>query len=1026
MSGKEESPKQCDDSKQQDNKSDGATIVKAGKQFGPYEIIKAIGKGKFAVVYRAKRITDGEVVALKRISVDAINDKAREKCLKEIRLVQSLDHPNIIRYMDSFISDNDLVIVFEWAAAGDLKRQLRKALERGVNFDERIIWKYFSQIAEAIRHMHERRIMHRDLKPANIFLTLDGTIMVGDLGLSRELSEHTVQAHSKVGTPLYMSPEVLRGDGYDFKSDVWSLGCLLYELAMLKSPFKSEGLNLYALFQKISQGDYQPLPDMYSEELRSLTYRMISTDATDRPEVSEVCEISGKMRKVTTEKARAERAAKQSNNNNTYDNNNNHNDNNNMNGVVGGMDATLGPKLERQDSGVSSYTHGNGATTDNLGLSRWNSDKTSTTTESKSPRGGASGKDRDREKDKDFKGSDINDNDYDSGSRRHYSNRHSNDRTTDNDGRPRSRSNSNHTFNLGQGPGPSLGDSPPQKHSQSNSQSNSHSQSQSSGGKGLSRKNSNGSNSNKTEKLRAASHLFGVMEMLHDKLSVLHRWTEDQLLSKGDFGLNLAPELIQNFKSRGDECLNGLQKFHFCCELSLFGISKLNGNTMKLNVNKDKDDSDMSLGDGLSGAAQYQRMAMVGMWLCELCRPGLCVLRDTVDLDESSPISVAKRLLKEAETCGVRSEIIRAVTPPLLAKGYGEAVCAFLLGLADSALKVTQFRFDRMNYTSATGVDNSNSRGPAGGEIEDDSEDDIVDETDTRDKGTREPVSPSGSGMIPNDHYGFGYGNSNQNSPSRTVDDLNLNHSSSRLERGILHSSIDPQVWRDEAERVGTQLTLAAKDFAARDSGTWAVHTNKLVNLSTKIKQQVNGDNSNTNTENDTSALEDELRAFRSELCQDRDRILRGERLINAYSNSSDGLNNSPAVMRDEYEPLARSLVDLQKRQSEAIEKNERLQEELSEVEEQLALLLETMNSKSGGDGDGVSRVQEVKDATRQLQKEIRELDLTTAMTQSSLLKFRQEALQRRMDSRRKRANRRKEYRNSFQESLNIDLDEMD
>ena len=102
------------------------------------------------------------------------------------------------------------------------------------------------------------------------------------------------------------------------------------------------------------------------------------------------------------------------------------------------------------------------------------------------------------------------------------------------------------------------------------------------------------------------------------------------------------------------------------------------------------------------------------------------------------------------------------------------------------------------------------------------------------------------------------------------------------------------------------------------------------------------------------------------------------------------------------------------------------LQEELSEVEEQLALLLETMNSKSGGDGDGVSRVQEVKDATRQLQKEIRELDLTTAMTQSSLLKFRQEALQRRMDSRRKRANRRKEYRNSFQESLNIDLDEMD
>lgn len=116
--------------------------------------------------------------------------------MKEVKLLQSLDHPNIIKYLDSFITENDLVIVVEWAAAGDLKRQLKKQQERGVGFDERIIWKYFSQIAEAIQHMHERRIMHRDLKPANIFLTLDGTIKVGDLGLSRELSEHTIQVRS--------------------------------------------------------------------------------------------------------------------------------------------------------------------------------------------------------------------------------------------------------------------------------------------------------------------------------------------------------------------------------------------------------------------------------------------------------------------------------------------------------------------------------------------------------------------------------------------------------------------------------------------------------------------------------------------------------------------------------------------------------------------------------------------------------------------------------------------------------------
>jgi serine/threonine protein kinase len=268
--------------------------------FGNYEAVKAIGKGKFAIVYRAHRIGDDQVVALKRISVDMMNDKAREKTLKEVRLLQSLDHPNTIHYMDSFINDNDLIIIYEWAAAGDLKRQIRKAQEKGVGFEERVIWKYFSQIANAMQHMHERRIMHRDLKPANIFLTLDGTIKVGDLGLSREFSEHTHQAHSKVGTPLYMSPEVINGNGYEFKSDIWSLGCLLYELAVLKSPFKSEGINLYSLLNKISSGDYQPIPDNYSEELRNLAHAMISTNPEDRPDIVYICDVAQKMRSFTS------------------------------------------------------------------------------------------------------------------------------------------------------------------------------------------------------------------------------------------------------------------------------------------------------------------------------------------------------------------------------------------------------------------------------------------------------------------------------------------------------------------------------------------------------------------------------------------------------------------------------------------------------------------------------------------------------------------------------------------------------
>ncbi|RLN73087.1 hypothetical protein BBJ28_00003783, partial [Nothophytophthora sp. Chile5] len=266
-----------------------------GGQLDDYEVLKPIGKGKFSVVYKAKRRHDGQAVALKKIAIfDMMNAKAREKTLKEVRLVQSVSHPNIVQYLDAFIQNNELYIAFEWAEAGDLKRQIRKANEKGVRFDERTIWRYFTQLCAAILYLHQERIMHRDLKPANIFLTLQGVVKVGDLGLGRHLSENTMEAHSKVGTPLYMSPEVLRGEGYDWKSDVWSMGCILYELAMLRSPFKSEGLNLAGLFQKINKGDYQAVHEVYSEHLRILVTRMISLKAGDRPSVEEVWDLCRK------------------------------------------------------------------------------------------------------------------------------------------------------------------------------------------------------------------------------------------------------------------------------------------------------------------------------------------------------------------------------------------------------------------------------------------------------------------------------------------------------------------------------------------------------------------------------------------------------------------------------------------------------------------------------------------------------------------------------------------------------------
>lgn len=271
----------------------GLVVLQPGQVIQNYEIMKPLGKGKFSIVYMAKHLPDGLMCAVKKINIfDMMVPKQREKCLKEVRLLQSLDHPNIVKLLDSFIDHQELLIIVEWAEKGDLKRLIRKAIANETSFQESEIWEYSKQLASALDHMHTKRIMHRDLKPANIFVAVDGSLKLGDLGLGRFFSSQTLEAFSKVGTPLYMSPEVLHGAGYDMRSDVWSLGCVVYELAMLRSPFKSDQqLSLYDLFVRISKGEYPPPPDTFGAELRKLVSEMLALDPQQRLDVSRVLQV---------------------------------------------------------------------------------------------------------------------------------------------------------------------------------------------------------------------------------------------------------------------------------------------------------------------------------------------------------------------------------------------------------------------------------------------------------------------------------------------------------------------------------------------------------------------------------------------------------------------------------------------------------------------------------------------------------------------------------------------------------------
>ena len=255
-----------------------------------FKIGRLLGKGAFGIVILVKRIIDGQIYAIKQVNISQLSDKEKNNALNEIRILASLSHKNIIGYKDAFFDEKSktLNIVMEFADGGDMSQKIKYNLRHGLLFRENMIWNYLIQILEGLNYLHEKNIIHRDLKSANIFLTKSGTIKIGDLNVSKIAK--VGMAYTQTGTPYYASPEIWLDRPYDFKSDIWSLGCILYELCQLKPPFR--GTSLKNLCYNIQRGIYEPIMSFYSNELRSIIGMMLKTNPNMRPTTSQILNCS--------------------------------------------------------------------------------------------------------------------------------------------------------------------------------------------------------------------------------------------------------------------------------------------------------------------------------------------------------------------------------------------------------------------------------------------------------------------------------------------------------------------------------------------------------------------------------------------------------------------------------------------------------------------------------------------------------------------------------------------------------------
>ncbi|KAF2237788.1 kinase-like protein, partial [Viridothelium virens] len=276
------------------------------------------GHGSFGIIRKCLRVADSKIICRKEINYSKMSQKEKEQLQAELSILRGLHHPNIVEYFEREHKKEtaDLNIYMEYCGNGDLGKHIKNLKLRNQYAPEEFVWSIFSQLVDALYRCHYGEnppeagtnlmglgedakpkikskqqpymILHRDLKPENVFLGADNSVKLGDFGLSKIMSSHDF-ASTYVGTPFYMSPEICASERYTLFSDIWGLGCIMYELCTKEPPFNAR--SHLELIQKIKLGKFTPLPSFYSQELQNVISSCLKVNPNHRPDTAHLLNL---------------------------------------------------------------------------------------------------------------------------------------------------------------------------------------------------------------------------------------------------------------------------------------------------------------------------------------------------------------------------------------------------------------------------------------------------------------------------------------------------------------------------------------------------------------------------------------------------------------------------------------------------------------------------------------------------------------------------------------------------------------